>query len=576
MRYQPIYDVAELCARKGISQAILCPGSRCAPLTIAFSRHEGITARTFSDERSAAFVAVGIAQQIKAPTVLVCTSGSASYNFAPAVAEAYYQQIPLLIFTADRPPEWIDQLDGQTIRQENIYGVHVKKSYTLPDDYDHPDTPWFINRIINEAINQAMEFPQGPVHINAPFREPLYPSKDEVIHFTSPLRIIDNPIREYAQSEKETKSLAKNFTAFDKILLVVGQGEYNEGLTKVVERFIKQQRVPLVGDIISNFHRLPATVHYADSFLAQGGESLRKSLRPELLITFGKSIISKNVKLFLRQHKPIQHWHIQEAGAAADTFQSLTKVIHTNPKSLIESLIEAPKKNSPFEVQKRENYFRLWQAEEHRTERSMQAFFSTPALSELHLVCAVLKALPQRCNLHLANSMSVRYANFIGLEASKKGIHVFVNRGTSGIDGCTSTAVGHTLVSDVPNFLITGDMALFYDRNAFWHNYTLPNLHIILLNNHGGSIFNMIDGPSALPEKEEYFITRQALNAENLAREFKFEYLKLDSLKKWKNTLIDFFQFNGKTKILEIESDASLNRGVFEKFKKQIRNGYDL
>ena len=167
----------------------------------------------------------------------------------------------------------------------------------------------------------------------------------------------------------------------------------------------------------------------------------------------------------------------------------------------------------------------------------MQSFFSTPAFSELHLVYEILKSLPQRCNLHLANSMSVRYANFIGLEASKKGIHVFANRGTSGIDGCTSAAVGHTLSSDVPNFLITGDMAFFYDRNAFWHNYALPNLRIIVLNNHGGSIFNMIDGPADLPEKEEYFITRQSLTAKHMAAEFGFDYLKLDSLKKLKSIL---------------------------------------
>ena len=194
----------------------------------------------------------------------------------------------------------------------------------------------------------------------------------------------------------------------------------------------------------------------------------------------------------------------------------------------------------------------------------------------VHLVREVLKTLPQRCNLHLANSMSVRYANFIGLEAAKKGIHVFANRGTSGIDGCSSVAVGHSLTSDVPNFLITGDMALFYDRNAFWHNYELPNLRIVVLNNHGGTIFNMIDGPADLPEKSEYFITRQSLTAKNLAAEFSFDYLKLDSLKKWKNTLNDFFQFNGKTKILELESSASLSKDIFEQFKKQIKKGYDL
>ncbi|MCA6432376.1 MAG: 2-succinyl-5-enolpyruvyl-6-hydroxy-3-cyclohexene-1-carboxylic-acid synthase, partial [Cytophagales bacterium] len=152
-RLQPIYDIAELCAQKGVSQAILCPGSRCAPLTLAFTRHPSIATRTISDERSAAFIALGIAQQTQQPTVLVCTSGSAAYNFAPAIAEAFFQEVPLVVFTADRPKEWIDQWDGQTIRQNNIYGGHVKKSFQLPEDYDHSDTQWYINRSVNEAIN---------------------------------------------------------------------------------------------------------------------------------------------------------------------------------------------------------------------------------------------------------------------------------------------------------------------------------------------------------------------------------------------------------------------------------------
>lgn len=150
---QPIFNIAEICARKGMRDMVLSPGSRCAPLTLAFVRHPDINTKTISDERSAAFIAIGIAQQTLLTTGLVCTSGSAAYNYAPAIAEAFYQQIPLLILTADRPPEWIDQLDGQTIKQESIYGKHVKASYSLPVDYSHPDSKWFIERTLSEAIN---------------------------------------------------------------------------------------------------------------------------------------------------------------------------------------------------------------------------------------------------------------------------------------------------------------------------------------------------------------------------------------------------------------------------------------
>lgn len=574
MRYQPIYDLAEVCARKGLSQTILCPGSRCAPLTLAFVRHKDIVTRTFSDERSAGFVAVGIAQQTKVPAILVCTSGSAAYNFAPAIAEAYYQQVPLLIFTADRPSEWVDQLDGQTIRQPEIFGKHVKRSFELPEDYSHPDAYWHINRIANEAINLAQEFPKGPVHINAPFREPLYPAKGESIRFSDSIRIINQSTVETSPGKQVQETIAKDFASFNKVLMVAGQDDYNENLVRVAERFVKHQHVALVGDVISNFHGIPETVRHADAFLGQGGEGLKKSLKPELLITFGKSVISKNLKLFLRAFKPEQHWHLQPAGSVADTFQSLTNVIPFTPLDFMESFVDTGK-SSTFEAQKRENYYRLWEAEDHRIERSMETFFGIQQLSELHLVRDLLQSLPPRCNLHLANSMSVRYANLIGLSAARKGIRVYSNRGTSGIDGCTSTAVGHALSSDVPNFLITGDMAFFYDRNAFWHNYQVPNLHILVLNNHGGTIFNMIDGPSDAPEKDEYFVTKQSLTASHLAEEFGFEYLLLDSLKKHKNTLKAFCEFSRSTKILELDTEASVNKDTFERFKQQIRKGYE-
>ena len=156
---QSIYNIAEICAQKNVKEVVISPGSRSAPLTLAFARHPEINTRTISDERSAAFIALGIAQQTKQTSALVCTSGSAAYNYAPAVAEAYYQQIPLLILTADRPPEWIDQQDGQTIRQEGIFGKHVKRSFVLPVDDGYEDTAWFIERTISEAINLTQEKP---------------------------------------------------------------------------------------------------------------------------------------------------------------------------------------------------------------------------------------------------------------------------------------------------------------------------------------------------------------------------------------------------------------------------------
>lgn len=574
MSLQSIYDIAETCAQKKVSQAVVCPGSRCAPLTIAFSRHDKITTRTFSDERSAGFIALGIAQQSGNPVVLVCTSGSAAYNFAPAVAEAFFAQTPLLIFTADRPTEWIAQHDGQTIYQEGLFGKHVKKSYQLPQTYTHLDEQWAVNRMVNEAINLAMQEPKGPVHINAPFREPFYPEPKEKISFSKEVRIVDEVLNSFTMSAEQVEALRREWMKFNKILIVAGQHEYDNSLLASLQAFTQTQSAAVVGDIISNINSIESVIRHTDVFLAHAPDDVKKSLRPDLLITFGKSVISKSLKLFLRKYTPKAHWHIQPAGTVADPFQSITKVINVRPAAFFEAL-QASEKTKVFEKQKQNNYQKLWEAEEHRAERSLKDFFSKEAFGELELVHEVIRQLPPLGNLHLANSMSVRYANLVGLTDPKKNINVFSNRGTSGIDGCTSTAVGHSLINELPNFLITGDLAFFYDRNAFWHTYNLPNLRIVLLNNHGGIIFKMIDGPGTLPEADEFFVTKQNLNGKKLCEEFDFDYLKLDNKRKIKNTLKDFFDFDGRTKILELETGIDHNKAIFDSLKQKIKKSYD-
>jgi 2-succinyl-5-enolpyruvyl-6-hydroxy-3-cyclohexene-1-carboxylate synthase len=574
-RFQPIYDIAALCARKGIHYAVLCPGSRCAPLTLAFVRHPMIQQKTFSDERSAAFIALGIAQQTKTPSILVCTSGSAAYNFAPGVAEAYFSQTPLLVFTADRPPEWIAQHDGQTIYQPGIFGRHVKKSFELPGEYEHPDSIWAINRIINEAINLSMQEPCGPVHVNAPFREPLYPKSDYEITFGETLRVLDELPSDFNISSAQEDFILNRFSKFHNILIVAGQADFNPDLLNALQQATTRHDIPLIGDIISNIHSLDMTIRHADSFLGQASDEIKKMLRPDLLITFGKSVISKNVKIFLRKFRATEHWHIQPNNVAADTYQSTTHTIHASAVRVFDLLAKLEPKET-FESQKQNNFFKLWEVEQRRITRALNDFFPLPEIGELEVVNEVLHHLPENCNLHLANSMSVRYANYIGLAAFQKGVKVFANRGTSGIDGCSSTAVGHCLENATPNVLITGDLAFFYDRNAFWHNYPLPNLRIVVLNNHGGIIFGMIDGPGSLPESDEYFVTRQKLNARKLCEEFGFEYLKLDNRRKLKNVLKDFFEFDGRTKILEIESDIALNKNIFENLKIKIKKSYEL
>lgn len=569
MNLQPLYNIPEICSQLGIREAILSPGSRCAPITLAFVRHPQVNCRTISDERAAAFIGMGIAQQQNSPVVLVCTSGSAAYNYAPAVAEAYFQQIPLIIITADRPPELIDQLDGQTIRQPGIYGRHVKKDYNFPVDLDNEQAEWHACRIVSEAVNLSKEFPAGPVHINIPLREPFYPANNEEITYNSQVKVVSEFDTAPQLNESDWEKIINDWKAFNRILIVGGQNRINEAVQQPLQKIINEQKIPVAGDIISNLHPIEGVIRHADLFLGQDKNGLHESLQPELLITFGKSIISKNLKLLLRKHKPVAHWHIQPSGYVADTYQSLTKVIKTDAASFFGRIAEMEFEAS-FNNQKQENYYHIWQIEERKSRRLFDYFFPQDPLGEFEFVSEMMKQIPDHSNLHLANSMAVRYANFIGVENNT--VEVFANRGTSGIDGSNSTAIGHAFSRDKLNILITGDMAFFYDRNAFWHNYDMGNLRIILLNNHAGGIFRVINGPDKLPELEEFFETRQKLNARLTAEELGFEYFNCDKRSKLGNYQKQFFQNDGKPKIIELESSSQENTSLLKAFRNSYKN----
>src|SRR5690606_9615425 len=335
---------------------------------------------------------------------------------------------------------------------------------------------------------------------------------------------------------------------------------------------------PVVADIISNQHSVNAAIRQGDTILAQRNEVLLQNLQPDLLITFGLSVISKNLKLFLRQYCPKAHWHIQPAGEVADTFQALTQIVRVDPDAFFEESL-----HFSTNLSQQENYFQIWQEEVQKAENFVQNFFKKTEIwaqpGEFLAVQWVMEHLPDHVNLHLANCMPVRYANLIGLNAQQKNTEVFANRGTSGIDGSNSTAVGSALASDKLTVLITGDMAFFYDRNAFWHNYPLPNLRVVLLNNHAGGIFRIIDGPNRQPELEEYFETWQMLNAENTAHDFQMEYLHCNLAEPigWdelESVLKVFFDKSEKAKILEITSESKTNQQIFNQYKNLIKQGY--
>ncbi|MBB3700864.1 2-succinyl-5-enolpyruvyl-6-hydroxy-3-cyclohexene-1-carboxylic-acid synthase [Flammeovirga yaeyamensis] len=542
--------------QKGVRDVVLSPGSRVAPLALAFARHPQINTKTVSDERSAAFIALGIAQQTNLPVAIACTSGTAALNYAPAVAEAYYQRVPLIVITADRPTEWIDQWDGQTIQQQNIFGKHIKKAYHMPVDLSHEDAKWYRQRIGAEAMCNALEYPSGPIQINWPLREPFYPEEGEHFIYESTPQSTREIIQSEPYLDQETweEKLIPLFESNKKVLIIAGQQQRNDYIVE----YLNQLNVPVVSDIISNYGSVDQAIIHQDVFLTP---TVIEELQPDIVITFGMSVISKNLKLFLRKNPPKYQLHIQEAGEVPDPFQSLSTVIRSTPEAFFDQL-------SDFELSFDDDFLNHWKEADDKVKANKTDFFDLLSFSELEIVNHLINELPENAVLHLANSMSVRYANFIGLQ--RPDIDVHANRGTSGIDGSTSTAIGHAISDkDRPHFLLTGDLAFFYDRNAFWNNYLPSNLNVLLLNNQGGVIFRMIDGPTRQPELEEYFETEQRTNAHHLAKEFDVHYWGINSKEEFYFNYQEFLTKNDKPSIYEVFTNKNISKNTFKAFKKE-------
>lgn len=560
MIIQPIINIAEICAQHNIDQAVISPGSRSAPITLAFARHPKIKTFVIPDERSSGFIALGLAQSSKKPVVVVSTSGTAVVNLYPAIIEAFYQQVPLIILTADRPPEWIDQQDGQTIRQLNIFQNHVLGSFQFPVSFEHEEARWHGEKMISEAILKATDGTQGPVHINIPVREPFYPSPEEEYHYPSHIKVIISTKATHQLGDYWHADFIDSLKNFNKIMVVAGQTRISAELTICLNNIQKKLKWVIIGDIIANIDRLDHSITTHDIILSGMAES--NNLVPDLLITFGQSILSKSLKNFLRNEDISAHWHIGCGADTIDAFKSLTRKITLEPDVFFH-IIEKQFSNSSKSQLK---YFNHWVERDLQSRSLIKEYFSIENFSEFHAVEKVITNLPAVCNLHLANSMSVRYANYIGLKKKQK-ITVWSNRGTSGIDGCLSSMVGHAMNTNKLNVLLIGDMAFFYDRNGLWHNHLPKNLRIIVLNNHGGGIFRLINGPKQLDELEEYFETRQRLNAANTARDFGIKYFIIKNIEALPAILNQFFDKNSGPSLLEIETDPKNNQQVYEDFK---------
>ncbi len=565
---QNIVNLAEICARHHLSQAVISPGSRSVPLTLAFLRHPAIRCHAVVDERSAAFVALGMAQQLGEPVVLVCTSGTAALNYAPALAEAYYQQIPLLVLTADRPPEWIGQNDGQTLNQTELFRQYCRRSFSLPMDDGHPDTRWHAERLMSEAI-AATRFPcAGPVHINVPLREPLYP--ESAFEYSQDVKTISRMEVSASLPESCWQSIVADWRAAERPMLVAGLQPADAGLAQNLRTLQQDFGAVLLADVSANLQDAGGIRHF-DMIASTADDSLRQALAPDLLITLGGPVVSKSLKRLLRQFKPRRHLQLQQETRFIDTFQSLTDVIPLSAERFVSELLNRLREAEQPAPESAQNYRQQWLARDTAAASVAARHSEQWPESELTAMGLILNALPSHSRLQLGNSSIVRMANYLGI-GSEKAIQVNSNRGVSGIDGTLSTAVGAAMAVDECTTLITGDLAFFYDRNGLWQPQLPANLKIIVFNNAGGGIFRLLDGARSLPESERegFFATTHQRTARLTAEEHNLDYHCCRSTAELAPVLKTFFELTAKPSILEIFFDADASAEAFLNFKEHI------
>ena len=539
-------SIIEICKAKGVHHIVISPGSRNAPLTIGFTNNPAFTCYSIADERCAAFFALGIAQQLQKPVAVVCTSGSALLNYYPAFAEAFYSEIPLVVISADRPQSKIDIGDGQTIRQENVFANHSLFNANLVENASEEN-----DVKIQEAIHLAVT-KKGPVHINVPFEEPLYETVDAISVYP---KIIDFHIE---NTKLENLAVfANQWNQTKKKLILIGGCNPNFISQSILDVLANDNSVVVMTEVTSNVHH-PNFITNIDTIITPFTEEDFIDFQPEILVTIGGMIVSKRIKAFLRKYKPQQHWHIDEL-RAYDTFGCLSKHFEVSPNVFFNELIP---KMIPLES----DYLQKTLAIKKQRAQKIETYLATIPFSDFKAFEIILPKLPLHSQLQISNSSAIRYAQLFAINPT---IEVFCNRGTSGIDGSTSTAIGAAVASGKETILITGDISFLYDSNALWNNYIPNNFKIILLNNGGGGIFRILPGHEESETFNTFFETSHSLTAEHLAKMYGFEYESAVDEKTLKENLE--IALNAKKPIiLEVFTPTKVNDLVLLNYFKNL------
>lgn len=550
---QGIRNIPEICLRHGLHKAVICPGSRNAPLILSFTKHPSIDCISITDERSAGYFAMGMSQLKGEPVAVVCTSGTAVLNIAPAVSEAYYQNLPLIVFTADRPKEWIDQADGQTIRQTDIFRNYVKQSYEVPLETIHNDDLWHFNRIVSQALDTATKFPAGPVHINVPLREPLYTPLPEDFKIGNITKTI--PVQKELSGE-DLNTFRTKWNSLGKKMIICGILRKDEDLKKVLQELAQRNDTVVIAENISNIAG-EDIVFAPEPLVASLSDSEKNMFKPDLLVTIGEGIVSKRLKQYLRAFPPAEQWHLGTSGNYTDTYKSLSVLLEVNPARFLSYL-----KNEA----NRDHYSELKKKSKSQVELYSK-YLQKVELNDIRVIHDILKEIPEQAIVHLSNSTAIRLAQ---LSPSREDLTYFCNRGTSGIDGCTSTAAGSAYLSGKPVYLITGDLAFIYDSNALWTNIPELNLKIIVINNNGGNIFSLIESSPEMDKARSYFETPHKVKIKPLAEAYGVGYCECSSVEKLNEAMNNLKGHRG-TCILEIRTDAKMNTKVYKEYYQYIK-----
>ena len=586
MKYSKIplaQTVVTLCKTHNVKHIVISPGSRNAPLTIGFTHDDFFNCYSIVDERCAAFFAMGIAQQIQEPVAVVCTSGSALLNYYPAIAEAYYSHIPLVVLSADRPKHLIDNGDGQTIKQKNVYGEHVLYSANLKLDLKDEENSIAENELpifkslenklerflglqkdiqtyneseIHEALTTA-NLKSGPVHINIPFDEPLYDMVDALTINPKPFKIqtiVD------AVDDSEIESLLDVWQSAKRKMILVGVLHPNSIEQKWIQKIADDNSILVFTETTSNLHH-PDFFPGIDKIIAPLDDDGFKALQPDVLLTFGGLIVSKKIKAFLRSYKPKHHWHVGLT-RANDTFFCLDKHIKLRPNTFFSEFLPN------VELHNNSRYKSTWLSVRQNRRNKQEAYIETLPFSDFTVFNSVLKNIPEQSQLQLGNSSAIRYTQIFYIHNS---VSVFCNRGTSGIDGSTSTAIGAAVASEQRTTFITGDLSFFYDSNALWNNYIPKTFRIILINNEGGGIFRILPGHKDTENFDYYFETKHHLTAKQLCEMYGFDYVTAKDENQLEAQLNAFYNESEKPKLLEIFTPARMNDKILLDYFKYVK-----